>query len=503
MSGADRTLREENEAPRDLPAPGTTAGHSPVPGDVMRRHSLHAVAATATLLLLAAACTADPPSGPSRGLEPSRAITIAYPACDPSGIRGTMASLFQTTDLKKLALPTFNSAESYRQAGNVAAARTQYFTLVRLLLTRFDGDRLQQPSKFASVQDGVFFVMASVLACAGDPPIDDLETLIVGIGNDSPNYEICVVLATTAGATCVAPSGGAAVRLDANYLLQEALILLQPDLADLDVPLFEDDLGTTWSDVWRLRIEPLTAQRNHGVASPPASDPKRYAAVCTIDKYDDVTHEKLTASDLLRLGYRADVVGPEAVLLPVSNVATALLDCDDYEPVWDEGPGTSVVARATVLDAAPTRLALRGLRDAGGHLASLFTATPLHAFDGGIGGSFFSTESYFSAVELQVVYTRLDPSTETQGPLPTLTLVRQQSLDVVGSRTAYGVVRDPDSCTWASSHNRVSVVPLADGSPYATLVAGNSTGTAVVTATCTYRSVTSSYATTVTVVAES
>jgi hypothetical protein len=70
---------------------------------------------------------------------------------------------------------------------------------------------------------------------------------------------------------------------------------------------------------------------------------------------------------------------------------------------------------------------------------------------------------------------------------------------VVGSRTAFGIVRDPASCAWTSSHSRVRVVPLAEGSPYVTLAAGNSAGQAVVTATCTYRNVTSVYATMVTV----
>ena len=462
----------------------------------MRRPTMVALAIT---LLLAAACTADPPSAPPSGLRPTRAITIAYPSCDPSGIRSTMASLYKTSDLKSFALPTFNAAESARTSGNVAAARSGYYAVLEHVLDTFRGDRLQQPSRLASVQDGVFFVVASITRCAGDPVIDDLQTLVVGLGNDAPNYDICVVLATTAGAECVPSSEGAAVKLEANYLTKEALILVQPDFANLDVPLFEQDLGTTWSDVWRLRIAPLDAQRNYGVAAPPATDPQGHAAVCTIDRFDDFTHHELSDAHLLRLGYRAGLAAPAATLLTESSTATMLLDCAKYEGFWDQNEGVSALAVVPVLDAWPSRLALRGLRDVGGRATRLFTPTTLHAFDGGIGGKFASSASYFSAVETNGVYVRRNPSTETQGPVPALSLGTQQSAAVVASRTAYGVVRNPTSCTWTSSHNRVSVTTSGTGNTFATLTASRSTGTAVVTATCTYNATTSSYVTTVTV----
>ncbi|HEX5580929.1 MAG TPA: hypothetical protein VFX39_05075, partial [Gemmatimonadaceae bacterium] len=70
---------------------------------------------------------------------------------------------------------------------------------------------------------------------------------------------------------------------------------------------------------------------------------------------------------------------------------------------------------------------------------------------------------------------------------------------VRASRTAYGLVRTPGSCRWTSSQNRVTVTPSATDDTRATLTASRSTGTAVVTATCTRDAVTASYATTVTV----
>ena len=481
----------------------------------------------AALIAVAAACTADAPSAPPGAIGPSRAITIAYPSCDPSAIRSTMASLYKTTDLKKFALPTFNKAQSYTQAGNLAAARTEYFRLVDHLLTTFRLDRLLQPSKLASIQEGVFFVTASVLACAGDPPIDDLATVIEGIGNDSPNYDVCVVLGTTLGTQCVVPSKGAAVKLEANYLAQEALILLQPDLADLDDELFEETLGTTWSDVWRLRIEPKTAQRSFpGTVWPVVvPTPKGYAAVCTIEKFGEF-HPELTGEPFLRLGYRANQQSVAAVTLPLANAATMLLDCPFYENLWQQGPGTSVVAAVPLLDSWSARLAMQGLGSAAGEVARFFAPTPLHAFDGGIGGSFSFAASYFSAVERQSVYVRLDPSTATQGPQPTLSIPKSGTAQVLASRTAFGLVRHPESCTWTSSEKRVTVttanatetVALYDtnGLPIyvngvlqteqvtrlnvlATLTASQSPGDAIVTATCTYKTVTSSYVTTVTV----
>jgi hypothetical protein len=503
------------------------------------RRSIPLLPAVAGLLALAAACTTDVPSAPPSAIGPSLAISIAYPSCDPSGIRSTMASLYRTTDLKKFALPTFNKAESFRQAGNLPAARTQYFALVDHLLAKFRGDLLLQPSKLASIQDGVFFVTASVLACAGDPPIDDLESLIEGIGNDSPNYEICVVLLNPDGTykspvpdgdgriACVVPSKGAALKLEAKFLAQEALLLLQPDLGDLDDELFEETLGTTWSDVWRLRIEPKTAQRNYPGTSWPVvtPTPKGHAAVCTIEKFDDF-HPALANDAFLRLGYRANQQSVAAVILPESNLATTLLDCPSYELVWEQGPGTSAIGAVPVLDSWPGRLALRGLRGAGRQFAGLFTATPLYAFDGGIGGAFNFGDSYYSAVERQRVYIRLDPSDAIDGPQPTISIPQAGTEKVQASRTAFGLVRYPESCTWTSSERRVTVTPASttetvtkydtNGLPIyvngvlqtevvtrvdvlATLTATRSPGTAIVTASCLYKNATTTSATTVTV----
>jgi hypothetical protein len=220
--------------------------------------------------------------------------------------------------------------------------------------------------------------------------------------------------------------------------------------------------------------------------------------VCTVDKFD-TTHEHLTGAERMRLGYSAGA-STTATLLSLSDIATGLHEeCTDYVPVWDDGVGTSAIGAVPVLDSWHARVLARGLRAAGSRAARLFTPTTLHAFDGGIGGGLFSMDSYFAATEDPAVYIRRDPSTETQGPVPTLSIPQLGTRTVVASRTSYGITLPAGSCSWVSSHNRVTVTPNPTANAYATLTTGRSRGTAVVTTTCTRNTVTASYATTVTV----
>lgn len=492
----------------------------------MPSNSLRTAAAIAAVVFTCA-CVADPPSAPHIGPRFNIDIGIAYPSCHPSSIRSTMATLYTPTDLKRFAIPTFNRAERLSRRGETAAARTAYLSVVDHLLAAYRSDRLQDPSRLTSVQQGVYFVMASVLACAGDPPIDDLATLVVAIGNESPNYQICVVLGTASEATCAVPSGGTATRLEANYLAQEALVILQPDLGDLDEHLFGEELGTTWAALWRLRIEPKTAQRNYPSSSWPFIEPapKGHAAVCTIEKFAGF-HPDLEGDEFLRLGYRQNQRSVAGDVLTESSVATGLLDCATYEHVWQEGPGVSTVSAMPILDNYHGRLALRAVRGSRDFLASTLTPTPLYAFDGGIGGSFLFSDSYYSAVELQRAYIRQNPSTEVEGPLHAVSSSTDHSLELFVARTAYGVVRHPESCIWTSDNTSVTVAPRdtietltqydAHGLPVyigdvpqtqdvtrtnvlATLSANHPVHDVVVVASCTYRNATSSYSTTVTV----
>jgi len=475
-----------------------------------------------------AACSTDLPVTAPSALRPSLAINIAYPtSCNPSGIRQTMGTLFTTADLKRGGTPLFNEAEQFKQAGNVAAARNRYFELVDYLLEQYKGNRLQQSSQLSSVQEGVFFVVASTLLCAGDEPIGDaLKTMILRIENDAPNYQLCVVLFNADGSyrqlyaadgvtkrqpivdtedgrlSCVPSSKGVAVKIDGGttaspgYLTKPALILVYPDFTDgVSEEVFEEDLGTTWSGVWQIRFEPKNAQKNFGGDPIVGDGPLAHTAVCTIDQFGAADpHHFLFHESMLRVGYhRSDKVG-DAKALPISTVATLLLDCANYEPDFDtDALASGVGARS-----------MRGLRDAGSQLARLFVPTTLYAFDGGIGGSVRTALSYFSAVEKNGVYVRRATSTETQGPLAfppnAFDMARNTSLAAAASRTAFGVIRPPASCTWASSHNRVRVEVSTTDNTLATLVAGSSTGLATVTATCLFNGVTSSTSVVVNVV---
>ena len=484
----------------------------------MRRPTTLSLLGVALAAVLAACADGTPVTSPS-ALRPSLAITIGYPTtCSPNAIRQTMGTLFTTSDLKRGGTPLFNEAEQLKQAGNLPAARVKYFELVDYLLEAYKGDRLQQSSQLTSAQEGVFFVVASALLCAGDEPIGDaLKTMILRLENDAPNYQLCVVLFNADGSyrqltdaagnprqpmvdtedgrlSCVPPSKGVAVKIDGGttanpgYLTKPALILVYPDFTDgASEDVFEEDLGTTWSGVWQIRFEPKDAQKNFGGDPVVGDGPFAHTAVCTVEQFGaDDPHHFMMHENLLRVGYhRSDKVG-DAKQLPVSTVATGLLDCLNYKPDFEtDALASSLGGRS-----------MRGLRDAGGQLARLFTPTTLYAFDGGIGGSVRSSLSYYSAVEKNGVYVRRASSTETQGPLAfppgVFDLTRSTSLAAAASRTAFGVIRPPASCTWASSHNRVRVNVSTSDNTLATLAAGNSTGLATVTATCTFNGVISS-----------
>ena len=124
-------------------------------------------------ILLLGACVAGDPVAPDAPRAPgglSLALGPALAACDPSGVRQTMATLYPTNVFKQVALPTFNAAEQYRGAGEYALARTQYFTLIDNLIGRYKNDVLLTPSLQPSTQAGVHYVVKTVLACAGDVP---------------------------------------------------------------------------------------------------------------------------------------------------------------------------------------------------------------------------------------------------------------------------------------------------------------------------------------------
>ena len=437
------------------------------------------------LAAVLAACADGVPSAPEASIGPTRAISVAdYPSCDPSGIRSTMATLFQTSDLKKVAMPLFNSAEQYRQAGETELARTEYFKLLDNLLTKYTGDRLKLPSQYESMQDGVTYVMASVLQCAEDDPIYDLDEYVQAIGSKPtahPNFALCLVLDYTKSKSCVPPGFGAAVVLDGGFLEKEALILIRPVGSSYN-PYFTGDLGTTWSDVWEMRVEPKSAQVYAPPAEAPDGAPAGHAAVCLIDKTTAFKHPH----SLVSLGYRPHLgANASATDLDPSSEASTLLNCPKYDDNWENRtPAPPTIGEASFQDRWPTRELLRGLRSGGHQLARLVVPQPLYAFDGGIGGKISSFESYVSAVGTPGTYVRNDPiSGLGDGPLDPVRVRVRTSVPFQASRTPWGDVISSTNCSWSVADTRVALTTTA-GSPYVTIVAPPQTLTTTLTVDC-------------------
>lgn len=466
----------------------------------MQRSPL-AVVALAALLMLGACADGDSPA-PTAPHTPSLALGPALAACDPSGIRQTMASLYPTNVFKQVALPRFNSAEQWRQAGNFARARSDYFAVIDDLILRYRNDVLLVSSQFATTHTAVHFVVASTLACAGDPEPDGLALIIEKIAGNlavppsalsDARYQICPILNVGASASCVVPSRRAAVLLPAGFLQYEALVLMQPDLRTTDP--FATPYGSTWSGRWRIRVTPPEAQTNLALqialeqnpATPiPPGVVTASAAFCAEEKTID-GEEFHAPPGGLRVAHVAEASGARQLLPRASDAALFAL----LAPNCQQHTNQVASAFGVLGDSYAARHVQHLARTVTATLSGWLAPRTAYAFDGGAGGSrLVGFRSYFAAVEEPALFIRdLD---QIEGTRDTVPLGRSTSLLVYASRTRYGTVIPPAPtplpaaiCTWSSSHNRVTVSPTAaNRGVTATLTTSSSTGDAMVHAVC-------------------
>lgn len=458
----------------------------------MSRYLLTALALGAAAALGACTDGRSPlPTAPRAPDTPSLALGPALAACDPSGIRQTMATLYPTNVFKQVALPTFNLAEQYRQAGQYALARAAYYRLIDDLVLRYKNNILQTPSLFESTQQGVHYVVRVTLACAGDPEPDELALVLQKVAGalvippssmSDPRYQVCPILHVDQESSCVVPNGQAAVLLPPGFLQYEALVLMQPDLRGIDPYILP--YGSIWSGRWRIRIAPLEAQASYGLPETVVT-PLAAVAFCAADFTFD-SEEFHAPPGLLRVAEVAEATSQTALLPRTANAALFAL----LAPNCRTATNQPLAALAPAHGSYPARRGWQLAHRAATALAGWFAPRPLYAFDGGAGGTLRSFRSFFAAVEEPTLYIRDDdPVYGMKDPLPLLTGATKL---VHASRTRYGEILYPSPdpvpsprCTWTSSHTRVRVSPTAgDGGLTATLTIGNSAGEATLTAAC-------------------
>ena len=434
-------------------------------------------------MLAVAACSDGAPPGPTGVSPPSLANAPSPTACDPDGIRSSAAALLETTDLKSRFLPDFNTAQSVAKASGVDEAYPLYFSLIAFVLDRFDKGRLTLDPTSSAAHEAMNALVGSLLACAGVPYPAGLDLIIARMGTGDPHYAICPVLDPDAPQnTCVVPSEGAAIWLTQGFLSREALILMEP--AFNAEGQFEDEFGTTWSGVWRVRIVPAEAQTYYAYDPPPSEAPSASVAVCPLRRYATFHPEEEDQMRLAQAG-EGEFEGELDLLDPSALAASLLGDCATYRST--PAPMPSGVASAEWLGGPLSALlAGRGenvLRSAGHAIGRLFEVQPLWAWDGGIGGGTRRVTSRFAGVEQQGLYLRT--SDPTLGRVDALRLRELTSTVLYASQTEFGMLMAGGQCTWVSSHNRVGITVAADTVWKATLTASRSRGEATVTATCT------------------
>ena len=443
-----------------------------------------------------AACSADAPPVPMGPTAPPQLSHVpqAWYAYDADAIRRTGGTIFTTADWKPVALPLFNEAEKQRKAGRTDRARALYYEFLAYTLDKYKKNLLQMPSNFPSAKDGVFFIFASTLSGAGDGPVDHLRIVLdnvsaneVSTAGIDTRYQLCVIFNVAAETECGNPAGTAANVLKAHFLERPALFLIEPwgSIADYA------DFGSTWSDNWRMRVEPIQAQDAYAAPFGPNMS-EALASVCgdeqVIADYpaDHDRKEFHPPVSLLRVAQAPEGVGDTELLEKVTDALyrgklAAMLDgCNNVVAARNDAPSPE------------SYLARRGAyawHVAQATLSRWAAPQAAYAVDGGLGGRTTLYRSFFAGVEPPSLYIRsVDP---TAGPyhadnenLPA-TLATQSTTTVYASQTAYGTLVTPASCTWASSSSRIMITASGTGMATAELRTTGNTGTATVTATCT------------------
>ncbi len=343
------------------------------------------------------ACTGDEPPVVPTGLQaPSLSLATT---CNPAGVRATLATLHTEGGAKAFSIPTFNQARSLDPA--TTEARRLYYAVINYVLGEYAANRLATPARYASTQAGVDFVIGSLYACAGIIPPAGLQDVIDDLGDHvAPNRTACVG-DNGLPLQCRLPNGDVVMVAEPGFFIAPAVIIIEPG-AD---PRFDATYpGGRWSPVWRIHVEPLTAQANYptytGGPVITSTHPRAAVALCVVDRAQ-TPHPAVLGLQVAQ-ALETDLQFPPFLLDQVFTFngvnLIAQLDCT---------PGTTDLALRRTSPFGSSLLAVQSwnaLRSFGSLLGDALTPQPLYAFDGGMGGVVESFESFFAVV---------DPSSES------------------------------------------------------------------------------------------